>query len=81
MLKIAAVSTILGIILRVTVMTAVNYLTLPQAYPIGLGLEEMAVLVTFLPATALFNGTVALYTVPMGEFIANVVKSRLKLEN
>jgi riboflavin transporter FmnP len=77
-LKIAAASTILGIILRVTVMTAVNYLALPQAYPIGLGLEEMAVF-AILPLTALFNGTVVLYTVPMGEFIANVVKSRLKL--
>jgi riboflavin transporter FmnP len=80
-LKIAAASTILGIVLRVVVMTAVNYVTLQQPYPIGFELEEMAVLVTYLPATALFNGTVALYTVPMGEFIANVVKSRLKLEN
>ncbi len=79
-LRIAAVSTILGIILRVAVMTLVNYVTLQQSYPIGFGLEEMAV-VAILPATALFNGTVALYTVPMGEFIANVIKSRLKLNN
>lgn len=77
-LKFAAASTILGIILRVAVMTVVNYITLQQPYPIGFDLEEMAVLVTYLPATALFNGTVALYSVPMGEFIANVVKSRLK---
>lgn len=77
-LKFAAASTILGITLRVAVMTMVNYITLQQPYPIGFDLEEMAVLVTYLPATALFNGTVALYSVPMGEFIANVVKSRLK---
>lgn len=76
-LKIAAASTILGIILRVAVMTLVNYVTLPQDYPIGLGLEEMAVL-GILPLTALFNATVVLYTIPIGEFIANVVKSRLK---
>lgn len=79
--KIVAASTVLGIILRVTIMTAVNYVTLQQPYPIGFDLEEMAVLVTYLPATALFNGTVALYTVPMGEFIADVIKSRLKLKN
>jgi riboflavin transporter FmnP len=76
--KFAAASTILGITLRVAVMTVVNYITLQQPYPIGFDLEEVAVLVTYLPATALFNGTVALYSVPMGEFIANVVKSRLK---
>jgi riboflavin transporter FmnP len=80
-LKIAAASTILGIILRVAVMTVVNYITLQQPYPIGFDLEEMAVIVTYLPTTALFNSTVALYTVPMGEFIANVVKSRLKLKS
>jgi riboflavin transporter FmnP len=79
-LKIAAASTILGIILRVTVMTAVNYVTLQQPYPIGFELEEMAAL-AFLPAGALFNGTVVLYTIPIGEFIANVVKSRLKLKS
>jgi riboflavin transporter FmnP len=78
-LKIAAASTILGIVLRVAVMTVVNYVTLHQPYPIGFELEEMAVL-AFLPAGALFNGTVALYTIPIGEFIANVIKSRLKLE-
>ncbi len=80
-LKIAAASTILGIVLRVVVMTVVNYVTLQQPYPIGFELDEMAVLVTYLPTTALFNGTVVLYTVPMGEFIANVVKSRLKLKS
>jgi riboflavin transporter FmnP len=79
-LKIGAASTILGIILRVSVMAVVNYITLQQPYPIGFDLEEMAVIVTYLPTTALFNGTVALYTVPMGEFIASVVKSRLKLK-
>jgi len=79
-LKIAAASAILGIVTRVVVMTVVNYLTLPQAYPIGFEMEEMAV-VAFLPLAALFNGTIALYTVPIGEFIANVVKSRLKLKS
>jgi riboflavin transporter FmnP len=79
-IKIAAASTILGIILRVAVMTVVNYFTLQQPYPIGFEMSEMAAL-AFLPAGALFNGTVVLYSLPMGEFIANVIKSRLKLKS
>jgi riboflavin transporter FmnP len=79
-IKIAAASTILGIILRVAVMTVVNYITLQQPYPIGFELDELVVLVTYLPSAAIFNATVVMYTVPIGEFIANGVKSRLKLE-
>jgi riboflavin transporter FmnP len=79
-IKIAAASTILGIAIRVVVMTVVNYVTLQQPYPIGFDLNEIAVVAT-LPLTALFNGTVVLYTIPIGEFIANVVKSRLKLKS
>jgi riboflavin transporter FmnP len=79
-LKIAAASTVLGIVLRVTVMTVVNYVTLGQPYPIGFELPELDV-IGLLPLIALFNGTLALYTVPMGEFIADVVKSRLKFKN
>ena len=77
-LKIVTASTIIGIVLRVTVMTLVNYVTLQQPYPIGFELEEIAVIAT-LPLTALFNGTVVLYIIPVGEFIARVVKSRFKL--
>jgi len=79
-IKIAAASTILGIILRITVMTALNYVTLQQPYPIGFEMNEMAAL-AFLPEGALFNGTVVLYSLPMGEFIANVIRSRLKLKS
>lgn len=79
-LKIAAASTILGIILRVALMTLVNYITLQQPYPIGFGLDELAVVAT-LPLTALFNATTVLYTIPIGEFVTRVIKSRLKIEN
>jgi riboflavin transporter FmnP len=79
-LKIAAASTILGIIIRVAVMSIVNFVTLQQSYPFGFGLDEFSVLSIFVPATALFNTTVTLYTVPMGEFITDVVKSRLKMQ-
>jgi hypothetical protein len=59
------------------VMTVVNYVTLQQPYPLGFELEEIAVIAS-LPLTALFNATVVLYTIPIGEFIANVIKSQLK---
>jgi len=78
-LKIAAASTILGIVLRVVVMTLMNYVTLRQPYPLGFQFNELEIL-AFLPAGALFNSTIVLYTIPMGEFIANVVKSRLKIK-
>ena len=78
-LKIVASSTITAIFLRVIVMTLVNYVTLQQPYPVGFELSEIEVIAT-LPFTAIFNATVVLYVIPIGEFIANVVKSRLKLE-
>ena len=79
-LKIAAASTVLGMVLRIAVMTVMNYVTLRQGYPIGFGMDELAIL-AFLPLAALFNGTTVLYTVPVGEFIVSVVKSRLKLKS
>jgi len=78
-LKITAASTIIAIILRVIVMTIVNYITLQQPPPFGFELPEIDVIAT-LPFTAIFNGTVVLYIIPLGEFIDEVVKSRLKLE-
>lgn len=77
-LKAAVASTLLGIAMRVAVMTIINYLTLNQPYPIGFEMEEIAV-IAFLPLAALFNGTIVLYTIPLGDFIAQIVKSRLKL--
>ncbi len=78
--KIATAATILGIFLRVAVMTAVNYVTLRYPYPVGFGMAEIEI-IGFLPLAALFNGTLALYTIPIGEFISKVVKGRLKLSN
>jgi riboflavin transporter FmnP len=78
--KIATAATVLGIILRVLVMTIVNYSTLRYSYPIGFGMPEIDIL-GFLPLAALFNGTLALYTIPTGEFIAKIVKMRVKLSN
>jgi len=77
-LKIATAATVLGVTLRVIVMTLVNYITLRYPYPIGFGMSEIAI-IGFTPLGALFNGTLALYTIPIGEFISNLVKDRLKV--
>jgi riboflavin transporter FmnP len=71
-------STILGIILRVVIMTIVNYLVLRLPYPFGYELEELAI-VASLPFTGLFNATLALYTIPLGLFIAKAINKNLKL--
>lgn len=77
--QVAAASTVLGLVFRVMVMTLVNYATLGQGPPIGFGLSQLTIF-AYLPLIALFNGTVVLYTVPLGEFIADVVKSRTRFK-
>ncbi len=77
--KIATLATILGIILRILIMTVVNYVTLRYPYPIGFELKEFEI-IGFLPLGALFNGTQALYAIPTAEFIYRLVKDRLKIE-
>jgi riboflavin transporter FmnP len=78
--KIATAATVLGALFRVIVMTVVNYATLRYQYPIGFGMPEIDI-IAFLPLAALFNGTLALYTIPVGEFISKVVKTRVKISN
>lgn len=80
-LKIVAASTLFGMIIRVAVMALVNYVTLQQSYPFGFGLDGLTALTVFVPATSLFNATVALYTIPIGEFVSSVVKSRLRFKS
>jgi hypothetical protein len=59
-------------------MSVVNYVALGQPYPFGYQYPEELVLGS-LPLIAVFNATLALYTVPLGYSIANAIKSRLKL--
>ncbi len=69
-------STVIGITLRVVVMSAVNFLVLGYGYPLGYNMPQGAI-VASLPLIALFNSTLALYTIPVGYTIASVVKTRL----
>lgn len=77
--RFVAYSTILGILLRVGIMSIVNYVVLRYPYPIGFELDEVAILTIYLPATAIFNATVVLYTIPIGLFIGKAISKNLKL--
>jgi riboflavin transporter FmnP len=71
-------ATALGITMRVIVTTVVNYFVIQQPYPIGYSFTQPATL-AFLPLSALFNATVALYTIPIAIAIAIPIISRFKL--
>jgi len=61
---ITITATVMGITTRVLVTTVLNYFSIQQAYPIGFSFTSPAAL-AFLPLSALFNATVAVYTIPI----------------
>lgn len=65
-------STGLSMVLRVLVMTLINWLALRHPYPIGFSLPEEVIL-GFLPLIGVFNATVVLYTILMGYILAQAV--------
>jgi riboflavin transporter FmnP len=67
-----ALSTVLGSIARVGVMTIINWAFLRYPYPIGYSLPVGA-LVAMLPIIGLFNATLALYTIPLGYVVSRAV--------
>jgi riboflavin transporter FmnP len=72
-------ATILGITLRIAITSVVNYFALQQLPPVGFSWTPAAAL-GFVPLGALFNGTLALYTIPVAFAIAVPVLSRFKLK-
>ena len=75
---VVACSTSLGVLLRVGVMTLVNWTLLPYPPPIGYSLPQSLV-IAWLPLIGIFNFTLALYTVPLGHFIAKVAEVSTKI--
>jgi riboflavin transporter FmnP len=73
---VVVAATALAIILRLGIMTFVNYATLRYPPPIGYSLSEVGI-IAILPLIGLFNATLALYTVPLGYVISNIVKKTL----
>jgi riboflavin transporter FmnP len=72
-------STAIGILSRVFVMSFVNWAFLRYPPPIGFSFSEQAISLV-LPIIAVFNATLALYTIPLGFILARAVSSRTKLE-
>lgn len=76
--KWVTASTIMGITTRILFMTVLLYFAIPQQSPIGFGWTQEAT-VALLPLEALFNATIALYTIPAGYLIANTIRRYVKL--
>jgi riboflavin transporter FmnP len=79
--KWATIATAMGILTRVVFMSVLLYFALPQPYPIGFksfGFDQ-ATTNAYLPFGALFNATLALYTIPIGWIIAHRVQKVLHL--
>lgn len=76
---ISVSATTLGIVLRVALMTGINYFALQQPYPIGFSMPQIDVLL-FLPLGAIFNATVAVYTIPIAIGITAAILSRVKIQ-
>ncbi len=72
---LVATATVLAASVRTAVMTVVNWLVLPQPYPIGFGIPQEA-LPGFLVLIGVFNATVVFYVVPASYGIRNAVVSR-----
>jgi len=85
-LGLSVSATVLGIISRVAITTVVNYFLIAQPSPIGFGsffsfagLSGQAGVLAFLPFSALFNATLALYTIPIGLIVAIAINSSLRI--
>ena len=74
----AVIATAMGIFTRVALMSVILFLVLPQPSPIGFSFP-MDATIGYLPFAAVFNATLALYTIPIGWVIANRVQKVLHL--
>jgi len=76
--SLSVLVTSLGIIFRMVTMAFVNWAFLRFPPPIGFSMPEEAI-VMYVPLVAIFNATLALYTIPLGYFVARAVKSGVKI--
>lgn len=75
---LTTLSTALGIITRVTIMSIVNWFVLQYPPPIGYSIP-VSELPAILSVTAVFNATIVLYTIPIGYIIARAVGLSTKM--
>ena len=76
--KWAAASTAMGMLSRATIMSVILLFALPQSSPIGFSFPLSAT-IAYLPFAAIFNASLALYTIPIGFLIAQRVQKVLHL--
>jgi len=67
-----------GIIFRMMTMAFVNWAFLRFPPPVGFSMPEEAIIM-YVPLVVIFNATLALYTIPLGYFVARAVKSGVKI--
>jgi riboflavin transporter FmnP len=86
-LRLSITMTTLGIISRVLITTVTNYYLIAQPSPIGFGsffqfgqLTGNAAVIAYLPFSALFNATQALYTIPVALVVTIAIISRFKMK-
>jgi len=75
---VAALLTASGVILRTVVMVLIDYVFLRFPPPIGLSYSELG-LIAATPLVAIFNLTLALYTIPLGYSAAKAVRSYIRM--
>ncbi|MFN3621358.1 MAG: hypothetical protein ACK4TI_00540 [Nitrososphaerales archaeon] len=73
-------STFLGVVSRVVVMSIMNYALLRYPPPIGFSMPEEAI-TPLLPLIGAFNATLTLYTIPIGYIVAKAVVAKIKTSN
>ena len=71
-------STALGIVFRVGIMTIINYSLLRYPPPVGYSLTDEAI-IPMLPLVGFFNATLALYTIPIGYSIAKAISWNVRI--
>jgi riboflavin transporter FmnP len=74
-----SLSTVTGILMRVIIMTIVNWIALPYPFPFGYNIP-LEGLPAILSVIAVFNITILLYTIPLSYIIARSVGSSIKTE-
>jgi riboflavin transporter FmnP len=75
-----ALSTILAMLLRVVVMAPIMFAILHYGI-LAPKIPDSYIIAVVLPIQAVFNITIALYTIPVGFFVAKVVSRNLKVGN
>jgi riboflavin transporter FmnP len=78
--KIIAISTLLAMLLRVVVMAPIMYGILHYNI-VPIRLPETTIINIVLPLQAIYNIRIALYTIPLGYFLAKAVSRNLKVGN